>query len=164
MLPMSDEMIAATVCTAMMRLGTRMAALFDQRLAAFEITQAQFRVLLALWKEDEGEGITPSALAKSLLIERATISVLTQRMLERDLLMRSPGENRRSFRLRMTAKGEALLWTVIPHACALADETLAANTSEDIRSALAFLEGLEARLREMMGADGGTPTATREEI
>ena len=47
------------------------------------------------------------------MLERATVSVLAQRMVERGLLERVPGENRRSFRFRLTPKGFDLLEQVI---------------------------------------------------
>jgi DNA-binding MarR family transcriptional regulator len=160
---MNEKPQTAMICTAMMRLGTRMATLFDQTFARFEITQAQFRVLLEIYEGGNAEGVAPSVLAKNLLLERATVSVLTQRMQERGLLERTAGENRRSFRLRLTAKGEALLHAVIPHARVLADETLAANTPADLDAALWFLERLETRLRSMTGANGAAPSAPRKD-
>ncbi len=132
----------------MMRLGTRMAAQFDQHFARFGLTQAQFRTLLTIWEEGGEEGITPSALAERLLIERATVSVLTNRMVERDWLARRAGENRRTFFLVLTGAGTARLQEALPHAVALANETLAGFQREELRGALALLEQLEAHLRE----------------
>ena len=66
----SDNYLGSEVCTALMRIGTRMAAGFDQHFSRVGITQAQFRTLLAIHQEGGREGITPSALADHLLIER----------------------------------------------------------------------------------------------
>jgi len=147
MLTVNEMMTASYLCTALMRIGTRMATVFDQKCARFGLTQAQFRVLLAV-REAGVAGIAPSTLAAQLLIERATISVLTTRLVERGWLARTPGENRRTFRLVLTEAGSARLQEVLPHAIALADETLSGFSLEAVRGTLALLEQLEARLRE----------------
>jgi len=120
---------------------------FDQKLARFDLTQAQFRVMLAVC-EAGADGIAPSTLAAQLLIERATVSVLTARLIERGWLVRTPGENRRTFRLVLTKAGSDRLQEVLPHAVALANETLSGFSVTELRETLAFLEQLEARLRE----------------
>jgi DNA-binding MarR family transcriptional regulator len=145
---MKDGLLAPHLCTALMRIGTRMATVFDQHFDAFGITQAQFRVLLAVWDQGGGEGIAPSVLADQLLIERATVSVLTTRLVARGWLERRPGENRRTFRLALTETGRVRLQEVLPHAVALADETMNGFGGEELRAALTLLEKLEARLRE----------------
>jgi len=144
---MEDDLLHSFLCTALMRIGTRMASIFDQKFSRFGLTQAQFRVLLAVWESNES-GIAPSVLADRLLIERATVSVLTTRLVERGWLVRRPGENRRTFLLVLTEAGKARLQEALPHAVALADETLAGFRREEIQRALALLEQLEAHLRE----------------
>ena len=130
-----------------------MATGFDQHFAELGITQAQFRILLAVWEQGGAEGIAPSLLADHLLIERGTISILTNRMVERGWLARDPGENRRTFRLVLTSTGRQLLEKVIPLAVDLADHTLSGISSADLRQMRANLELIEARLR------GYTPLA-----
>src|SRR4028118_1594151 len=94
--------LPSRICTALMRLGTRMATAFDQHFAAEGITQAQFRTLLAVWELGGEEGVAPSVLAEKLFLERATVTVLTTRLVERGWLERAAGENRRTFRLVLT--------------------------------------------------------------
>jgi len=144
---MKDEYLASWVCTALMRIGTRLATGFDQHFAPLGITQAQFRTLLAIWEQGGMEGITPSALAEHLLIERATVSVLTSRMIEQGWLARKPGENRRTFRLVLTEAGTQMLRALIPRAVALADQTLSDISYDQMRQMQASLELVEARLR-----------------
>jgi DNA-binding MarR family transcriptional regulator len=130
-----------------MRIGTRMAAGFDRHFAGSGITQAQFRLLLAVRQEAGQEGVAPSVLAGHLLIERPTMSVLAAGLVERGLLERLPGENRRTHRLRLTAAGEELLQQVRPQAIALADGLLAGIDPQMLQQTRAVLESLEARLR-----------------
>lgn len=146
---MDDEkLITSWVCTALMRIGTRMATGFDQHFAKFGITQAQFRVLLAIWEQGGSKGITPSTLADYLLIERGTISVLTNRMVERGWLTRDPGANRRTYRLSLTEAGSQVLQEAIPRTIALADHTLSGIALEELSQMKTQLEQIEATLRE----------------
>lgn len=148
MLIMTNEYLASSVCTALMRIGTRMATGFDQHFAPLGITQAQFRTLLAVWEQGGTEGIAPSALAEHLFIERATVSVLTRRLSEQGWVARRPGENRRTFRLVLTEAGAEMLQELIPRAVALADHTLSDVSHDQLRQMQTSLELVEARLRE----------------
>ena len=150
-----EELPAAWLCTALMRIGTRLATHFDQHFAAFGITQAQFRVLLAIGDAEAG-GIAPSVLADTLLIERATISVLTHRLVGRGLLHRLPGENRRTFSLALTDAGTDLLFQIIPAAIALADSTLQGLTLTQVQEMQQSLAMVEQHLR-------GTPLTKQGE-
>lgn len=144
---MNNELLTSWICTALMRIGTRMATGFDQHFAELGITQAQFRILLAVWEQGGAEGIAPSALATHLLIERGTISILTNRMVERGWLARHPGENRRTYRLTLTPTSRQLLKKVIPRAVELADHTLFGISPTQLRQMRANLELIESRLR-----------------
>lgn len=134
-----------------------MATGFDQHFAELGITQAQFRILLAVWEKGGIEGIAPSVLASHLLIERGTISILTNRIVELGWLARNPGENRRTYRLTLTSTGRQLLDRVIPLAIELADQTLSGIPYTQLREMRANLELIESGLR------GFTPPSKPEE-
>ena len=144
---MQDDLLPSHLCTALMRVGTRLATVFDQQFSRFGLTQAQFRLLLAVCEAGEA-GVTPSALADRLLIERAAVSVLTTRLVERGWLARRPGANRRTFFLVLTEAGMASFQEALPHAVTLADDTLVGFHREELRDTLAMLGQLEAHLRE----------------
>ena len=147
---MSDRLLNSWVCTALMRIGTRMATGFDQHFAELGITQAQFRILLAVWEQGGAEGIAPSVLANYLLIERGTISILTNRMIELGWLRRNPGENRRTYRLTLTEAGKQLLDRVIPLAVELADHTLSGISPTQLSQMRRNLALIESKLRGYM--------------
>lgn len=147
---MTEKLLTSWICTALMRIGTRMATGFDQHFAELGITQAQFRILLAVWEQGGGEGIAPSVLAHHLLIERGTISILTNRMIELGWLRRKPGENRRTYRLTLTSTGRQLLDKVIPRAVELADHTLSGISPTQLRQMRRNLALIESRLRGYM--------------
>ena len=96
------------------------------------------------------EGIAPSVLAEQLLIERATVSLLETRLVERGLLQRAPDPtSRRSHKLRLTQAGGQMLQELGPKATALGDETLAVFDDDDNAVLLEILTRLEHQLREM---------------
>lgn len=144
---MERDETAAWICTALMRLGTSMTAEFDRRFQAEGLTQAQFRTLLAVHALDGGEGVTPSALADHLLLERPSVTGIVARLVERGWLVRRPGENRRSHRLGLSAAGGALLGGAGPAATRLAVHTLAGLSEAELRGLRRGLELVEARLR-----------------
>ncbi len=124
-----------------------MATLFDQNMAEYGITQAQFRVLLEIYNRGGHAGVAPSVLADHLLIERGTVTVLTSRMVNQGLLTRKAGENRRTFQLCLTDVGRSKLEAVLPSAISLADEVLEGVTQEEMRRVLEQLAKLEVHLR-----------------
>lgn len=142
---------APWICLAVMRLGTRMVTQFDEEFRSQGITQAQFRLLMAIYFEGGTAGIAPSVLADHLMIERATVSVIATRLVEQGLLARIPGENRRTHRLILTPAGQQLFGRVVPHALALSHETLAGMTTDELRTMREILTGLEARIRDVTG-------------
>ncbi|MCU0647501.1 MAG: MarR family transcriptional regulator [Gemmatimonadaceae bacterium] len=142
-----DDELASRICVALMRLGTRMAVGFDQQFASSGLTQAQFRVMTAVWNIGGPEGATPSALSEYLFIERATVSVLLKRMIAAGLLARRAERDRRSYRVRITAKGGSVLTAVLPRARAVADEILAGMSVRDQRRFERYLMRTEERLR-----------------
>lgn len=142
-----EELLASIICTTLMRVGIRMATLFDQSLSSYGITQAQFRVLMGVKELGNEAGVAPSVLADHLLIERGTVTVLTSRMVELGWLSRAPGENRRTFRLCMTKLGGAKFQEVVPAAIALADQTLEGASLEELKQVLDRLAKLEDHLR-----------------
>jgi DNA-binding MarR family transcriptional regulator len=144
---MKDDLLTSWVCTALMRIGTRMATGFDQHFAELGITQAQFRILLAMWEQGGAKGIAPSVLASYLMIERGTTSILTNRMVELGWLARQPGENRRTYRLTLTLTSRQLLKKVIPLAVELADQTLSGISPAQLRQMRRNLEVIESSLR-----------------
>ncbi len=125
-----------------------MATEFDQHFARFGVTQAQFRVLIAIYERGGSEGIAPSVLADHLMLERATVSVLTNRMIERGWLARVGGASRRTFRLTLTLSGAHVLGEVVPHAVSLASTTLAHLSPDEQHHLRTLLMSVETGLRK----------------
>ena len=146
-------------CLALIRLGTRMAAGFDQRFADAGMTQAQFRLLLAVWQKGGSEGVEPSVLAEYLLIERATVSYFERNLLENGFIARLPGSDRRSHRLILTEKGGAALSQSGAKATELGRETLECFDEAEMETLHDLLMRLDKQLRIMaQRRESGEPT------
>ncbi len=147
MQPPTEPSQASRICLALMRVGIRMAVGFNQHFDVLGLTQAQFRAVLAVWNCGGTLGVTPTELAEYLFLERATVSVLIRKLIEKELLVQRPGDNRRSYRVLLTAKGIELLQRVSPRAQEHADATFDGFAAADVQTFEAMLRELETRLR-----------------
>lgn len=145
---MEEVDLTSWISLALMRIGTGMATAFDRFFADLGVNQAQFRMLLAVWREGGSEGIHPSQLAHHLLVERGTVSVLSQRLVKRGWLQRLPGPDRRSHRLALTAAGGEMLGKVAERATKLGADTFADIGDEQLRQIKQLLQLIEERLHE----------------
>lgn len=148
--PAPDPERASRVCLALMRLGTRLAAGFDQGFAARGLTQAQFRALIAAANLGGTEKATPSGLAEFLFVERATISVLLKPLIVRRFLSKKAGADGRSYTVALTAKGWDALRRAKPHAIAAADSAMSGVDSEELEHLERLLGAVEQHLRSLV--------------
>ncbi len=78
---------------------------------AYGLTDVQFNLMMLLWYQSpEGGGLTQVDLSRMMLVNRANITTLIDRMEKADLVKRTaaPGD-RRCHIVRLTANGEKLL-------------------------------------------------------
>lgn len=88
---------------------------------AHGLTDAQFNALMALhYQAEESTGLTQVELGRMLLVNRANITALVDRMEKAGLVERvADPEDRRCNRVRMTARGKGLFLRVEPDYLAL---------------------------------------------
>lgn len=140
----SPRELQGWLCNAMMRIGTYMATVFDREMANSGLTQAQFRTLLSLLAEP----LSPGELARRSMLEKATVSLVAQRMVAAGWLLRMPGANRRTHLLALTEQGHQMLQACLPAANNLAGlATGALNPLEQVQLQTLLLK-LENHLRE----------------
>jgi len=95
--------------------SNRVSHAFSLKIAAHDVTVAEWVMLRELYKQDS---MVPSTLADRLGMTRGAISKLTDRLSAKTLLTRIPNrQDRRSQNLALTAAGRAL----VPELSALAD-------------------------------------------
>lgn len=88
---------------------------FAARLAEYDISVAQWVVLRTLYDQ---QGLTLNQAAESIGVDKSTLSRMIERLVQKGLVNRGEGENRRSVRLALSIEGEKL----IPEFARLADE------------------------------------------
>jgi len=140
--PMEDirhETVLNIVRTATL-LSQLGAVLFRQ----FDLTEAQFNVLFALkFKEQEW---TQSDLGKRLVVTRASITSVLDKLEEKKLVRREAVQNnRRIYHVNLTPKGRALVDKVEPLYRESIYEMLADFGEEDCRALIHSLERVRAK-------------------
>src|SRR6516225_4329196 len=94
-----------------------------------DITPRQFGVLMALYQQGP---LIPSVLADRISSDRNTLSEMLKRMTARKLISKkNNAEDRRSIQVQITAKGEAVLFSLVPVAATLQSLMLAPLRKQD---------------------------------
>lgn len=121
---------------------------FDRRAQALGVTRAQWKLLLWLSKMPDTRQVD---LAEKLEIEPITVSRQLDKLTQSGLVERVPDPNdRRAWRLRLTAKAEPLLAQLKEIGEAITEEAFAGYGQKDAES----LRALMARVRDNMAASG----------
>jgi DNA-binding MarR family transcriptional regulator len=134
------------------RVGVRIAALFDERIADYGVTMPMYRVLAAL-RERPDQRL--SDLSDMTTIETSTLSRLIGTMKRKGLVSRRrPEDNGRTVAINLTARGRGLVDELIPIVVHFEEVAVRNRTPAEVQSinrALAeaydCLNDLEAEIR-----------------
>jgi DNA-binding MarR family transcriptional regulator len=89
------------------RLSTDVLARFEHRLSEHGVTVAQWKVLIALYRED---ATSPLGLATFIAVDSGAITRVVDRLLAKGLIVRKPSStDRRSIDLGLSPGGKALI-------------------------------------------------------
>jgi DNA-binding MarR family transcriptional regulator len=103
--------------------------LVQKRLEPFEITNIQYVVLEMLWHQ---EGLTAVELGKRLMIDKATMSGILERLVDRGWLIKSPDDqDKRMIRLFPSEKSRTLKEKLVKEREKANEELLAGFTAEE---------------------------------
>lgn len=126
-------------------LGRDLSVTYDRLLRPHGLTEADFRVLAALFSHLEGSA-SPSDLCASIAQSPANMTRISDALVERGLITRvSSEQDRRRMVLQITPKGTALLHELLPVTSGLARGACAGLSYEEIRH-------VTAQLKRMAGA------------
>ncbi len=127
--------------------------------AEMNLTLHQFRALAFCSLND---AVTISELAEFLGVHASVATGIVQRLVERDLLLRTEdAEDRRVRRLALTTEGRAFIEDVMGTARAQRREQLAVLSDDQLRAFADVLDTLCAGLREPKPAREPEPTDRR---
>lgn len=117
---------------------------FDARARAIGVTRPQWQVLSALRRHP---GVNQGALADLLDVEPITVCRMVDRLQEAGLVERRPDPaDRRSWRLHLLPKADALVAQLRPLADALQDDALDGVSADELASLSALLDRVNANL------------------
>lgn len=119
----------------------RSCALYKERFGTYGLTPQQFCLLRFLWEED---GISQIELSTRSQIDRTTIGGLIDRLEQSGLLKRLPHpDDRRAYRIYLTAEGQRLEETLAPLAEELHRIILAPLNQHEIDALTTMLRKLK---------------------
>ena len=132
--------IANSVGFLLAKAYQRACAIYKEQFDKYELTPQQFGLLRFLWEED---GITQVELSNRSQIDRTTIGGLIDRLEQSGLLQRLPHpDDRRAYRISLTARGKSLEAELTPLAEELHRKILAPLSPEEIETLTAILQKL----------------------
>ena len=152
--PMQDirhETVLNIVRTATV-LSQKGATLFRQ----FDLTEAQFNVLFSLkYKE---RNWTQSDLGRRLVVTRASVTSVLDKLEEKGLVQRDAvHNNRRIYHVELTEKGRAVLEEVEPMYRQDIHRVLGSFSDEDCRLFIRYLERVREQVTEQVEPSVSTP-------
>jgi DNA-binding MarR family transcriptional regulator len=116
----------------------------------FAMTLPQFDVMAALYREDRGMSMTE--LSRRLMVSNGNVTGIIDRLVtEQYVLRHAPAEDRRSFIVRLTAKGAAQFASVADAHEQWVDQLLSDFDADEMEMLIGHFDGLAERIRK-----GGT--------
>jgi DNA-binding MarR family transcriptional regulator len=117
---------------------------FDRRAAALGVTRAQWRVLARLGRQD---GLRQVELADLLDVEPITLCRMVDRLSEAGLVERRPDdEDRRAWRIHLTAKAGPILEDLRALAQTFLDDVLEGVSAEEQKLVMSALDRVRSNI------------------
>lgn len=150
--------ISILLSRMIMHIGREMAARFEQQIRPVGLTEAEFRVLTALYSRPDGVA-HPGDVSLQTSQSPANMSRICDALVGRDLITRVlSAHDRRRMVLRITATGEALVEALLPEMFALVRNALKDFSETEQRQMTAQLKRLGPNFERAPLAD--TPERT----
>jgi DNA-binding MarR family transcriptional regulator len=119
----------------------------DEFFSGFGLTDVQFNVLMLLHHQSSPEeGLSQVQLSNMMLVNRANITSLIDRMEKADLVTRTAAADRRYNIIKMTGKGQKLFAGVEPLYARQVKKIMACLKDVEQRRVIAMLEKVRSKL------------------
>ena len=143
-LPVSGVLLSRLL----LHLGRGMASMLEQEIRPFGLSEAEFRVLTAVFSQPEGVA-HPSELCARTSQSPANMSRISDALVARDLITRvSSLHDRRKMVLHITAQGEELVQRLLPKLFGPLREMLVDFSEEEQRHLISQLKRLGSKLED----------------
>ena len=117
--------------------------------ARWDISPSQFNVLNLL--RGEPRGLSQIEVGRQLIMHRSNVTGLIDRLEKRGLVRREDAANdRRAYRLVLTAQGRGLMNRIIPHYYAMAESIWVGFSASRARELASALKQLSRRADELL--------------
>lgn len=122
-------------------------AFYSEVEAKFGVSIAEWRVMLTLASEP---GVTAAEITNRWAIEKMAVNRAIQRLVDNGHVSRTRDpDDRRSYRLALTAKGDKLYEKIAPHANKRYRELVSSVSNDELRSLVATLQKMIRRAEEL---------------
>ncbi|WP_346824840.1 MarR family winged helix-turn-helix transcriptional regulator [Ralstonia solanacearum] len=128
------------VCGEVWRAGERLRQGVVANIAGADLDTAGFDVLLTLRRQGRGNALSPSALAKDMLLSTSAMTNRLDRLEKRGLIARQTDpDNRRGLRIVLTEAGFTLVDNLVASHLATEERMLAALSAKERKQLRALL-------------------------
>ena len=118
-----------------------------EALRQFGLTDVQLNLMMLLFHQGGGEGLTQAQLSEMMLVNRANITSLIDRMERDGMVKRTSGQDRRYNIVRLTGKGKKLLKKVEPLYTKEVKRIMSAVSGNEKKQIIKMLEKVRKNLR-----------------
>jgi len=131
-------------------------AALDHHYEAYGLSRGRWQLLMQLYKAAPPEGLTPAQLAERTGVTRAAVTGLVDSLAEAGLVARGEvGEDRRTYRVELTAEGNAVLAKILPDHMRRMQRLMEALSPEERQAFVEMVEKLRARVDVFHHAQAG---------
>ncbi len=121
----------------------------DEFFRPFGLTDVQFNLMMLLSHQSEKEGgLSQAQISEMMLVNRANITSLIDRMESADLVKRTPAADRRVNIVKLTAKGKNKLAKIEPAYAKGVKEAMSALGNNEQKQLIKLLEKVRNRINE----------------
>ncbi|MHC4726479.1 MAG: MarR family winged helix-turn-helix transcriptional regulator [Planctomycetota bacterium] len=119
-------------------------------LRPFGLTDVQFNLMMLLkYQSNQNEGLSQAQLSSMMLVNRANITSLIDRMEKADLVVRTPApSDRRSNIVKLTSRGQELLAEIEPLYTKEVKRIMAVLKQDEQKTVIEMLEKIRGNISE----------------
>ena len=140
------DLDAIAACVPLLYFHREFDAALEQHYQAYGVSRARWQVLMALYKAGCDEGMTPAEIADFTGVSRAAVTGLVDGLVESGHVTRGDvGEDRRTYRVRLTPRATDFLASVLPDHLRRMQELMQAFSPSEREQFVSFVERLRER-------------------
>lgn len=138
---------AVSDCVPLLYFYREFDAALEQHYQAYGLSRGRWQVLMALYKSDSEDGLTPAELADWVGVTRAAVTGLVDGLVDSGYVTRGDtGEDRRTYRVLLTPRATDFLASVLPDHLRRMQDLMHALTPAERTTFVDLIEKLRGRV------------------